>query len=187
MAPYQWVTGVIKTLIIGIITPFITSRGPSCMIRLMARISTCNIYSANWTAGQHSEQRKVHTMHTAKVTQLLSCSMNVMIWTPHSDSRELPIRMCTHFETPHIYIYYQSKQCVFIGFLRVPGCPRGGGIFSGEPWGFRMGRLGNLREHEGRLGESPHTRNRILLHFEGQHPSNLPYVSGIKFDPGKWW
>ena len=28
MAPYQWVTGIIKTLIIGIITPFITSKGP---------------------------------------------------------------------------------------------------------------------------------------------------------------
>ena len=32
-----------------------------------------------------------------------------------------------------------------IEFLRIPGCPRGGGV-PGEPSGFRPGRLGNLRD-----------------------------------------
>ena len=33
-----------------------------------------------------------------------------------------------------------------IGFLRVPGGVQGEGVFLGNPKGFRLGRLGNLRE-----------------------------------------
>ena len=44
---------------------------------------------------------------------------------------------------------------VVIGFLRVPGCPRGNrGWNPGEPWGFRLGRLGNLGRL-GKIGEPP--------------------------------
>ena len=38
----------------------------------------------------------------------------------------------------------QGGDETVVGFLRVPGCSRGGA--TGEPLGFRPGRLGNLRE-----------------------------------------
>ena len=49
-------------------------------------------------------------------------------------------------------------KLLVIGFLR-------GGVATGEPWGFRLGRLGNLREHWRRLGESPSPpkQNPIIL------------------------
>ena len=50
-----------------------------------------------------------------------------------------------------------------VGFLRVPGCSRGGGV-PGEPEGFRLGRLGNLRDLKIREDSGNHPLSlRILL------------------------
>ena len=74
---------------------------------------------------------------------------------------------------------------IFLGFSRVPGCPRGGDV-PGEPWGFRLGRLGFTLGLEAARAWSwvPIKEGFFFLQDTARENSVLPDCQSRRFQSG---